>query len=417
MSNQWLDELIGDDPKTHSVRVQRDGDDVVLRHRWGSSSASYAIAGFMFLWTVGCVFFVRSVIDQPSLVPILFGIPLLEGWLLVFCVLCATFFGRTDLRLGLHALEFTQTVLLYRRYRHVPLVEIEEFTEYSREVQHGESGTRTETGLMVVTLGKPLRFAQDVNQGELSHLIELLNGHLQELRRSKPGEGSIGTILGRRDEPFLKGAVLGPPSDSEVELFKDWNHTVFMRRFPFDLANLGMMTFLNFLWNGSVSAFVYMAIHESHWVLSLFLIPFELLGALLFLSWMAVLTSPWWRLEWALGADEITTRFSIFGLGRTRAYDLQSLNTIEVRKTINPKTKHFLPRFNGEENDRPYAVGLVDRDACDLLVIDDLTEGEARWIECEFRVLLKNVLSKPASDNAPAPPPQSLWDRELHGEF
>jgi hypothetical protein len=57
----------------------------------------------------------------------------------------------------------------------------------------------------------------------------------------------------------------------------------------------------------------------------------------------------------------------------------------------------------GEEADTPYSLGLVGQDGRDRLVIDGLTEGEARWIG--------GLLCAPLKDRPRAAGADPLWDR------
>ena len=421
MGSQWFDESSDHQPKTRLVRVKRDGDELVLRHLWGRSPYSKADGGLLFMfwmaWTAACFFVIRLVMDQPNLLSILFAVPFLAAWMLMFCVLCGMFFGCSYLRIGSNGLTLTRTVLFLRWKRHHRLEEIKGVTEYRAHVAIDEGGgSRTEFGLMIVTRGKPLRFAQGVDPAEISGLIDFVRRHLQGLTTGfKLGDRSTRPTDAQWDKPFPERT--GPPSDSEIELVRDWDHMVFVRRYPLNLANLGVTTFVCFFWNGIVGVFVCHLIREFQWSVFFFLIPFEMIGLHILLNWLAALTSPWWRQEWAFGADTITSRFSILGLGRTRVYDAQQLASVEIRGNGTVKKKLFSPRSSAERVDRPFALGLVNGDGDDFLVLDELTDGEARWMESELRVLLKRSPSKASSRLAPVcdSSDPSLWDRELDG--
>jgi hypothetical protein len=404
MSNQWFDESSDDQRKTRLVQVKRDGDDMVLRHRWGRPQYAQTDGGLLFLfwiaWTAACVFVVLHVMNEASLLSILFAVPFLAAWMLMFCVLCGIFFGSSDLRIGSNGLTLTRTVFFLRLKRHVPFDEILGISEYCVQVKTGESGrSRTELGLMIVALGKPLRFAQGIDPAEISGLIDLVRRHLDA----------------QWDKPFPERT--GPPSDSEIELVRDWDRMVFVRRYPLNLANLGVTTLVCCFWNGIVGVFVCHLVQEFQWLVFFFLIPFEVIGLHLLLNWLADLTSPWWRQEWAFGADKITSRFSILGLGRTRVYDAQQLAGVEIRGNDKVKKKLVSPRPSAGKVDRPFVLGLVNDDRADFLVLDELTGGEARWMESELRVLLKRSTSKASARLAPVPDSTdpSLWDRELDG--
>jgi hypothetical protein len=424
MGSRWFDDLSEDRRKARLVRVEQQDNDLVLEHRWGSSSSSRAEGGFLFLfllgWTTGCVLGIRHLIDQPNLRFTLFAIPFLAVGMFVFGELCGIIFGCSSLRIGSNGATLTRRVLPLRRKRHVPLDEIKGVTQYSAQIAMGRSGSsRTEFGLMIVTIGEPLRFAQGVEPAEIARLIELLEQHRQAFtRRLYPGDRSTRPTVKRWDQPFPERTAVAPPSDSEIELVPDQDGMVFRRRYPLHLANLGITTYMNlFCWNGIVGVVVWFRIQKYHWSLFFFLIPLEVVGVYFLLDWLAALTSPWWRQEWAFGADRITRRFSIFGLGRTWDYDLQQFASVEIRKAGTVKKKPFSLRSTAEKVDRPFSLGLVSDGGADFLVVDELTEGEARWMESELRVLLELRPLKMSSRLVPVPDVTDtvLWDRELDG--
>ena len=81
-----------------------------------------------------------------------------------------------------------------------------------------------------------------------------------------------------------------------------------------------------------------------------------------------------------------------------------------------PSGRKFRLRLRGEEGDTPLSIGFVGRDGRDLLVISELTEGEARWsggVACD---VLKGLLPKDGgSASAPREGVVSLWDRDIDG--
>jgi hypothetical protein len=112
---------------------------------------------------------------------------------------------------------------------------------------------------------------------------------------------------------------------------------------------------------------------------------------------------------------EITARFSIFfGLGRPQRIEAKSVARIELRK--NARIQKWLVRrsYQAQEGDTPYSLGLVGREGQDLLIIDALTEGEARWMGGQMCELLKGSLPKAGKTSAPpSRTSDPLWDREL----
>jgi hypothetical protein len=57
---------------------------------------------------------------------------------------------------------------------------------------------------------------------------------------------------------------------------------------------------------------------------------------------------------------------------------------------------------------------LVDKKEQDLLAMDHLTEGEAKWMGCQLRDMMRSEWSKTAAKpQSPRPADGLLWDREL----
>ena len=113
---------------------------------------------------------------------------------------------------------------------------------------------------------------------------------------------------------------------------------------------------------------------------------------------------------------EITARFSIFfGLGRPQRIEAKSVDRVELRKNARIRKWLLFPRSHQEQQgDAPYSLGLVGREGQDLLIIDALTEGEARWMGGQMCELLKGSLPKAGKTSAPpSRASDPLWDREL----
>lgn len=161
------------------VHIKQAGEDLVLRRRTGS----FAGAGFLLLWltgwTVACVFLVGAVAREPTPEHIIFALPFWSSWLFVTLSLAWLLFGSENLRIGPDGLEYRSRALVPLRERHVPLHEIRGVSHYSRVVDHEHD--RTEHGLMIETLGKPVRYGQGVEPMEWLWLADRLHRHLQAL--------------------------------------------------------------------------------------------------------------------------------------------------------------------------------------------------------------------------------------------
>jgi hypothetical protein len=193
MGSQWFEELAVDQHKPRLVRTEREGDDLVLWHRWGRLPSSPPEIGLLFLfwteWAAACLFVIRHVTDLAIRNLVLFAVPVVAAWAITFCFVGAwrlmfrflrgIFFGCSEFRIGPDGLTLTRMILFLRWKRRVPLAEITGIAEYRVQVANDEGrGSHIETGLMIVTTGKPVRFAQGVDTAEISFLIDLLESHL-----------------------------------------------------------------------------------------------------------------------------------------------------------------------------------------------------------------------------------------------
>lgn len=396
------------------VRVQEVGDDLLLSRRMGS----FAAAGFLLLWltgwSVGCVFLARLVAREPTPEHIVFALPFWSSWAFATISLAWLLFGSETLRIGPDGLLYESRALVPLREREVPLHEIRRVAHYAKV--HGKNG-RTEHGLMIETLGKPIRFGQGIEPMERLWLADLLHRHLQALRPDQAiehrPEGAMKESV--QIEVLRPGrGVPEPPTDNGVRSRADWDRLDFLRRGSFSLAALGSVTFVNLFWNGIVAVFVLELLEQFQWSLCLFLIPFEVIGLGIFLSWWAVLLAPFRVERWSIGPGEMSTRHSILGMGFGRSFDAQELGRIEMRRGANGRRFRLTPQ--GEETDTPYSLGFVGRDGRDVLVIDGLTEGEARWMGGAACESLKGWLSKDGGATpAHSDEVTSLWDREIDG--
>ena len=395
------------------VHIKQAGEDLVLRRRTGS----FAGAGFLLLWltgwTVACVFLVGAVAREPTPEHIIFALPFWSSWLFVTLSLAWLLFGSENLRIGPDGLEYRSRALVPLRERHVPLHEIRGVSHYSRVVDHEHD--RTEHGLMIETLGKPVRYGQGVEPMEWLWLADRLHRHLQALVPDRTiehrPEGAVEKSV-RIEVIRPEWDIPDPPSDSRIQSRTDWDRLDFVRRGSFSLAALGTVTFLNLFWNDIVAVFVMQLLKEFQWFLCILLIPFEVIGLGMFLSWWAVLLAPFRVERWSISPGEISTRFSILGMGISRRYDAQELGRIELRKGASGW--NLRQALQGDEADTPYSLGLVGRDGRDRLVIDGLTEGEARWVGGVACDVLKGRLPKDGGA-ATGGEAASLWDREIDG--
>jgi hypothetical protein len=402
MGTPMDEEGLNDEPppiRWPRYRVEEEGDLLRLRRHW--SRSSLIVAAFLLVWetfwTFGCVMLIRKVQNQPTLEHILFSIPFLTAWVFVAALLLYLIIGFESLELGPDGLEYRWGLLgLVLGRRRVPREEIKKASSVRSYVQHDE-GSSIQYAVKVETLGRTLRFGQSIDEMESHWLVHLINKHLR----------MFGAVS--------KAPIEGFPSDSTYWRVDRWDTVEFRQRSRFDLATFFSLTFFCLFWNGIVGVFVLQLTRQFQWFLGLFLIPFVLIGFLVFLGWLGYFVVPLIVRRWVLGALEIEARNTFLGLGRTRRLDVSELGRVEFRKVAitGPGSNKSPAQSSTAEDDSPFAVALLDHEERERLVINRLTEGEARWIHRTFCDTYPNALARPLLEAAPST--EGLWDREFDG--
>jgi hypothetical protein len=187
------------------------------------------------------------------------------------------------------------------------------------------------------------------------------------------------------------------PSDNSWSLTNDYADIVFTRRGRLSLAALTGLLFVNAFWNGIVSVFVlvlwgFAPVNNppqgaAWWGMFVFLIPFEVIGLLMFGALVAVLLEPFHRTTIHVGYDYVRLRHAWFQFGRTWNHPISKLARIDVRRkmktTASPQGAGFHRSALREGAD--YRVLLIDADRQEVCQISALTEGEARWMASLIR--------------------------------
>lgn len=407
-------------PRQLSVQWERVGDHAELVNR----RRDWATGGFLMLWltgwTVGCVFLVGLVIAQPNLFSLLFAIPFWASWVFVASIVAHSFCQRERLVLDRSGVDFRRDVVICIHSRQAPLAEIKRFVKYER-VTDNESGSKT-SGIEMQTLGASLRLIEGVRSEELDWLLWDLNEHLRSLgvvgavadqtqeeeeeeadAERGDDEASRDSDAEDEDDDTPQTLALGPtpyapPSDCRWQRAADpddFDAIVFEQRGQPNWSGLGGLLFVNLFWNGIVSVFVLGGLcgmmpdgnnggggigapgSIGWWGLFFFLIPFEVIGLLMFAGLVAVFCDPYRRTQWRFTQYDVTARWRWFGLvGRTWRYPVEQLNRIELRPA---RASQFI-NTNAADSTSCYALVLVDRADTELTTISGLTEGEARWM-------------------------------------
>jgi hypothetical protein len=394
-------------PRRLTVALERSGDRLGLRCR----SREWGGGGFMLLWligwTVGCVFLAGWVIRGPQLFNVLFAVPFWASWFFVFFMMLKSFFQREELLLDREGATYVRRVLFPLKVRVVPLGEVRSFDQYTT-VTDRESG-QCQSGIEIRTLGLPIRMAQGLSGPELDWLQSQLNDHLSALRGARTAREThaqettaAATCPAVSEAEDVACTVLSvaanpvsPPSDCCWVRFDGFDDFGFAKRGRLGWASVLGLAFINAFWNGIVSVFVLVlcgAMPDGNppegamwWGLLVFLIPFEVIGLLMFLAFLAALLEPVHRTVWHFTRRGIDHRQTWLGVGPHWTWDVESLDRIELRRDAkrgrrgSPCADQSLAAVLRGEG-RCYRLSLVDGSNAELCSISGLTEGEARWI-------------------------------------
>jgi len=254
-----------------------------------------------------------------------------------------------------------------------------------------------------------MRFGDRLPKAEREWLGQQLNDHLSELREGRvanfdpPGDAAVSErIAGRLIVERLSAArhPLQPPSDCRWKRVDDFDQVQFVQRGRFSISSVAGLLFINAFWNGIVSVFVLGGLFNvlempdgqkfegpggfGWWFMFLFLIPFEIVGLIMFVGLLMALLEPFRKTTWSFTRSTIETRLSWFGLGPKRSHNITLLDRIELRRGDEEKKKRrssMRVRSNMHATDEdPYSLVFFETDEFELSRIDGLTEGEARWI-------------------------------------
>jgi len=120
--------------------------------------------------------------------------------------------------------------------------------------------------------------------------------------------------------------------------------------------------------------------------MSFFLIPHEVIGLCFGAAWLLALTAPVWRLTWTFGEREITRRVRasdadaiVFDIGWNKRFDVHPPVRMELRtKPKEKRPRSLWPLLCHPEGE--FTLSFLGEKNRQLLAINGLTEGDARWI-------------------------------------
>jgi hypothetical protein len=384
---------------------ERSGERIELHFRFRQWVAGCFIIIWTIGWSAGCVGLIGKVIRDPRAFNFLFAIPFWAAWIVALFILLFIFFGREEFVLDHRGATFRSIAIVSLRTRFTPLDEIKGF-EIIRKVVDSDSG-RTQPLLEMRTMGRSLQFLQGTDLQELQWLRRQLNEHLDLLKQAVAYAmaGIPGTVpqavAPPRIEPgnsqplTLAERPIAPPSDSRWVYSEDIDDFTFIQSGRWSYGPIGGLLFVNLFWNGIVAVFLAPLLGFApngqriagigRWGMFIFLIPFEAIGLTMFTYLLAALFEPVRRSSWTFAQTSIEYRLQWLGLGRTRRWEVVRLDRIEIRCDEKVPKRTFRASLksigNGQgDSGSNYRLQLIGRDNRALSSIDNLTEGEARWM-------------------------------------
>lgn len=370
---------------------------------------------WLIAWTVGCVFLASAAIKQPSVESILFGIPFWSSWFAVAGLLVWLWFGKEKILISATKVLFLRQAWITISSREIPVSELRGFRECKSK--HTEND-RHLFGIELESLGKPLQFGFRLPNRERAWLLHELNqqlasrcdivlenadrngdGHEERERQGfgeELGEGLELNVVAKthRDESdqvlTQRTASTTPPSDTSWQLIPGIRGVQIRQKGSQSIAALFGLFFLNAFWNGIVGLFVLVLFGfidgkkapqgVEFWGMFVFLIPFVVIGVVMFLAWLAVAIDPFRATTWTVDARQIQRELRYFGFGWKQSWPVQSIDRLEKRRTDKDGEKASMRIDQVAQVDKCYALAFVTSENRDLCTIDGLTQGEAQWI-------------------------------------
>lgn len=108
------------------------------------------------------------------------------------------------------------------------------------------------------------------------------------------------------------------------------------------------------------------------WFMFCFLIPFEVIGALMIWGLLTTLFAPFTTQRWTFSANSVVRRRTLFGIPFTRRFDLMNLDYFEIQPN------------SLSSNKTTCNILLFDNNNRSILKIKDLSQDEAHWMLSEI---------------------------------
>ncbi len=180
---------------------------------------------------------------------------------------------------------------------------------------------------------------------------------------------------------------LTPPSDSRWELLNDFHQLTFVTPGRFGCGTIGVLLFMNAFWNGIVSVFLMQLFGGDDalqggewWGLFVFLIPFTVIGLIMFVGLLAALIEPFRRTRWSFTYGGAQWQMTWLGIGPRRSYPVDQLDRIELWTASQARSAFFSTDKDSQPMAPEYRLVFIDREEVQRFTVDGLSQGEARWM-------------------------------------
>ena len=363
-------------------RIEIDGDSMSIEMRETQWFLNIFLGVWLTGWTVACVVLAQKFVEKSELVTLMFGVPFWTSWIFVAGVFLNSLIGRQRLLFDQCGLRHTWDVIVTLSQRSIPLEEIRQISVKTLNVDSEGGAT---IGIVVSTRGRDLSFGQNLNRLERDWIAFQLDNHRKQLQE----RGRV-DVLSDVDPADCRG--LAPPSDSSWDVDQTQSALVICQNGKFVWGAVLGLLFVNAFWNGIVGLFVALLfgfvpgghrhLSGEWWFLCLFLIPFEIIGALIGFGLVLTILEPFRRTVWTFtdtNCVRATTRFNL-PLGRRTSFQNDGISTVTVRNTDERANAFSLARLKSTgPSTEAYELFIADREQREVCTINGLTIGEAQW--------------------------------------
>jgi hypothetical protein len=334
---------------------------------------------------------VRQCLSDPRFFSFLAAAPFLASWFFVVAVLVWMLFGVERVRLGLAGLEYRLSALVTLTRRLVPRAELKKVRAGMAVRLEGDAERGEKPCLTFETLGRPIKFACGIGEEEQRWLVERLNEYLDALgpegapsRKDADHSDGIRKDCGDILRPAAEPAE--PPSDTRIALLRHPDTIEFVWRGRWSAASIAATTLINLFWNGIVGLFICKQLENVNWFLFFFMIPHEIIGICFCGVWLATLIAPAWRLRWTFHEREARRRLSVSdedavvcNIGWCKRYQFRPPLRIALQRREKQGESGSLWGLLSHP-DGEYTLSFLGEGDKELLAINRLGEGDARWM-------------------------------------